>query len=446
MESKEVESKKVESGIIDDVESMYINWLYDKARIDRGKIKNLMEKLGSAEAVCAVKDGSTLAKMKIRKSLSDREIQQFDEAGKSISPRAAYEEIREEGIRMCCFGQKDYPRKLADIPGAPLILYYKGRLPDSDEISVAVIGSRSCSEYGRVIAEEFGRQFAEAGIQVISGMARGIDGISQKSAVKADGYSAAILGCGVDICYPSDNRQLYEKLEETGAIISEYPPGTQPLACYFPARNRIISGLSDAVVVVEAREQSGTMITVDAALEQGRDVYAVPGRVTDALSGGCNRLIRQGADLILSAQELIGELGGCRNTTASCQENEIHEVNGWDNVKNSRRETGTDIKISRAGGSGANDEKGAVSENGTEKGHARILKFDRSAGTMPPGLDEGERIIWSVLDYDPMPVEEIRQKVSSKMIVTIPQLLQLLLQMCFKNAAKRVSGSYYTRC
>ena len=188
------------------------------------------------------------------------------------------------------------------------------------------------------------------------------------------------------------------------------------------------------------------MITVDAALEQGRDVYAVPGRVTDALSGGCNRLIRQGADLILSAQELIGELGGCRNTTASCQENEIHEVNGWDNVKNSRRETGTDIKISRAGGSGANDEKGAVSENGTEKGHARILKFDRFAGTMPPGLDEGERIIWSVLDYDPMPVEEIRQKVSSKMIVTIPQLLQLLLQMCFKNAAKRVSGSYYTRC
>ena len=374
-----------------------------------------MEKLGSAEAVCAVKDGSTLAKVKIRRSLSDREIQQFDEARKCISPQTAYEEIREEKIRLCCFGQKDYPRKLADIPGAPLILYYKGRLPDSDEISVAVIGSRSCSEYGRVIAEEFGRQFAEAGIQVISGMARGIDGISQKSAVKADGYSAAILGCGVDICYPSDNRQLYEKLEETGAIISEYPPGTQPLACYFPARNRIISGLSDAVVVVEAREQSGTMITVDAALEQGRDVYAVPGRVTDALSGGCNRLIRQGADLILSAQELIGELGGCRNTIASCPENEKHEVNGWNNVKN-------------------------------KKDRAKIIKFDRSAGAMPPGLDEGERIIWSVLDYDPMSVEEIRQKVSSKMIVTIPQLLQLLLQMCFKNAAKRVSGSYYTRC
>lgn len=380
----------------DDVESMYINWLYDKARLDRGKIRDLVKKYGSAQEVFAVKDGSSLAKIKIRRSLTEREIQQFDEAKKSISPQAAYDEIREKEIRLCYFGQKDYPRKLADIPGAPLILYYKGRIPDSDVVSVAIIGSRACSEYGRMIAEEFGRQFAEAGIQVISGMARGIDGISQKSAVNAGGYSAAILGCGVDVCYPSDNRQLYDKLDKTGGVISEYPPGTQPLACYFPARNRIISGLSDAIVVVEAREQSGTMITVDAALEQGRDVYAVPGRVTDALSGGCNRLIRQGADLILSAQELIEELGGCGKSISA-----------------------GDVKVGRS---------------------------DRSKGKMPSELDEGEKIVWSVLDYDPMSVEEIRQKVSAKLIVSIPQLLQLLLQMCFKNAAKRVGGSYYTRC
>ena len=408
--------EKIES--IESIENMYINWLYDKARIDRGKIRDLIKRCGSAEEVCAVKDGSTLAKIKIRRLLTDREIQQFDDARKIISPQAAYDGIREKGINLCCFGQAAYPRKLADISGAPLILYYKGRFPDSDAVSVAIIGSRSCSEYGRMIAEEFGRQFAEAGIQVISGMARGIDGISQKSAVKAGGYSAAILGCGVDICYPSDNRQLYEKLGDTGGIISEYPPGTTPLACYFPARNRIISGLSDAVVVVEAREQSGTMITVDAALEQGRDVYAVPGRVTDALSGGCNRLIRQGADLILSAQELIEELGICGNATVKCKKNKERIHNG-EQVQN---------------------------EDNSEAAGTEDRKYDRSTGEMPSGLDEGERIIWSVLDYDPMSVEEIRQKVSSSLIVSIPQLLQLLLHMCFKNAAKRVSGSYYTRC
>lgn len=141
-------------------------------------------------------------------------------------------------------------------------------------------------------------------------MARGVDGISQQAALDAGGRSCGVLGCGVDVCYPRQNRALYERLPKQGCLISSYPLGTPALSRNFPPRNRIVSGLADAVVVVEAREKSGTLITVDMALEQGREVYAVPGRVTDRLSDGCNRLIRQGAVPMLNPEELIEELKG----------------------------------------------------------------------------------------------------------------------------------------
>ena len=141
-----------------------------------------------------------------------------------------------------------------------------------------------------------------AGIQVISGMARGIDGISQQAALSAGGTSYGVLGCGVDICYPAQNRRLYEELLEKGGLLSTYTPGTKPLPQYFPPRNRIVSGLSDALIVIEARQKSGTLITVDMALEQGRDVYVVPGRITDRLSDGCNHLLTQGAGVFLSPE------------------------------------------------------------------------------------------------------------------------------------------------
>ena len=159
--------------------------------------------------------------------------------------------------------------------------------------------------YGREQARRFGRRIGARGISVISGMARGIDGIAQKAALDAGGRSYAVLGCGVDICYPEENRELYERLQQQGGVLSEYPPGMQPIAKLFPPRNRIISGLSDLVLVIEARKRSGTLITVDMALEQGREVYALPGRVSDSLSDGCNRLIRQGAGPATCPQDIL---------------------------------------------------------------------------------------------------------------------------------------------
>lgn len=216
--------------------------------------------------------------------------------------------LRDRDIKMVCVGERDYPEKLMPYWDKPEVLFYKGRLPDKDKPIVAMVGARACSNYGRTMAKKIAGELAYNNVQIISGMARGIDTYSQLGAVEAGGATFAVLGCGVDICYPTENIELYENIIKTGGIISEYPPGDKPLAWHFPMRNRIISGLSDKVVVVEAKEKSGSLITVEWALEQGKDVMAVPGRVDDKLSEGCNRLIRSGAGLVRGAKDILEEL------------------------------------------------------------------------------------------------------------------------------------------
>lgn len=220
----------------------------------------------------------------------------------------AYDDMKKKHITYLSLWEEAFPDKLRQIYDPPLGLFCYGKLPEKDSLNVAVIGARICSEYGKYVAKEYARILAKGGCGIVSGMAFGIDSVGQLSALDAGGYSLGVLGCGVDICYPKENILLHERLKKEGGIISEYPPGTMPKKTYFPMRNRIISALSDAVLVVEAREKSGTLITADRALEQGKDVYAVPGRVTDALSYGCNRLIFQGAFVALSPQEVLADI------------------------------------------------------------------------------------------------------------------------------------------
>lgn len=237
-----------------------------------------------------------------REILSDSVVEYMDRQKKSGNLEEEYHSLGEKQIGLVLQEEEGFPQKLLEIPDPPYGLFYKGKLPEQKQPSVAVIGARECSEYGRFVAEELGRYLGSQGIQVISGMARGIDGISQQAALLAGGTSYGVLGCGVDICYPAQNRRLYEELLEKGGLFSTYAPGTKPLPQYFPPRNRIVSGLSDALIVIEARQKSGTLITVDMALEQGRDVYVVPGRLTDRLSDGCNHLLTQGAGVFLSPE------------------------------------------------------------------------------------------------------------------------------------------------
>lgn len=296
-------------GKIEEEQLSYAHWLYNIPGVGRKTIKYLLSVKGTPEAVyrSSQKELECLfTAMPGKQKLAER----ITGSKKEWDIRAAYEKLGEKGIRFTCLGDEKYPKRLAQIPDAPYGLYFRGKLPAKERPSVAIIGARNCSEYGRRMAQYFGRELAMAGVQIISGMARGIDGISQMAALEMDGYSLGVLGCGVDICYPAENRELYEVLRKQGGICSEYPPGTEPRNNLFPPRNRIISGFSDAVLVIEAKNRSGTLITVDMALEQGREVYALPGRVTDALSEGCNHLIHQGANIAFSAKDMIRSLMG----------------------------------------------------------------------------------------------------------------------------------------
>lgn len=215
---------------------------------------------------------------------------------------------RAAGIQMIPFSDAAYPGSLRAIADPPPLLYVKGELRDNDSKAIAIVGSRSASDYGRRIARDLARGLASFGFTVVSGMARGIDGMAHESALQAGGRTLAVLGSGVDRAYPPEHEMLYRRISENGAVISELPMGARPIAFNFPARNRLISGLSLGVVVVEATEKSGSLITASLAAEQGREVFAVPGEAGASRSRGSHRLIRQGAKLVETVEDIIEEI------------------------------------------------------------------------------------------------------------------------------------------
>lgn len=282
----------------------YQYWLANIKGIGNATIAKILQSAGSAEEVYFLKKEQL---EKIR-GLTDKEVANILESKKKWDLDGAIVKLSDQGICFYSSEMENFPEILKNIHDAPYSIYVKGKLPDFSICRVAIVGARMCSEYGRAMAFELGKKLAANGVQVISGMAKGIDAYGHMGALEGGGATFAVLGCGVDICYPESNRKIYQKIPDAGGILSEYPPGQAPLAQLFPARNRIISALSDIVVVVEAKVRSGSLITADFALEQGRDIFAVPGRVTDALSGGCNNLIRQGAGILTSVDEFLKDL------------------------------------------------------------------------------------------------------------------------------------------
>jgi len=218
-----------------------------------------------------------------------------------------YENFLASGASIVTMYEDAYPAPLCDIYDPPVLLFFYGSLPKKEDICLALIGSRRASAYGRQVAEIVARDIAYQGIWVVSGMARGIDSICHKAAISANGKTLAVVGTGIDIVYPRENVSLYQEIIGHGAVISELPLGAPPLSSHFPQRNRIISGLSRGVVVIEAGEKSGTLLTVDYGLEQGKDIFAVPGPITSSLSKGTNRLLQQGAKMVTTAEDIWGE-------------------------------------------------------------------------------------------------------------------------------------------
>ena len=272
-----------------------------------GDLVNIVDNAGGAHGLYDMTESSLRKAFGITDKLADYILEKRPDIGML---ERSYDQMCAKGICYVNHADDDFPTKLLNIPSIPYGLFVKGQLPDPDKPAVAIVGARECSEYGRLMAEYLGSRLAKSGVQIISGMAWGIDGISQDAAISSGGRSYGILGCGVDVVYPAKNRPLYMRLSENGnGLISEYAPGTHAVARLFPPRNRIISGLCDVLIVVEARKRSGTLITVDMAIDQGRCVMVVPGRLTDELSAGCMKLLYQGALPVTGIDSVLEVLG-----------------------------------------------------------------------------------------------------------------------------------------
>jgi DNA processing protein len=241
--------------------------------------------------------------------LDSRSLANIERARKQVQPEAVLERVESMGIDVVTLLNAQYPSLLSHIPAAPPVLYVKGTLEPEDSNAVAIVGTRKATAYGRRITGEIASDLAGAGVTVVSGLARGIDGCAHLGALQGGGRTIAVLASGADVIYPPEHRELSERIMQSGALVSDYPPGTKPDAPNFPARNRLISGMSLATVVVEAPRRSGALITVDFAADQGREVMVVPGDVVSRTSEGSNRLLRDGARAVMSASDILEDLG-----------------------------------------------------------------------------------------------------------------------------------------
>ena len=280
-------------------------WLNNIEGIGNIKIRRLLEYFYSPEEIYREREEGLLQVP----GITIKDVDKIKNSNTMNRTEKLYDELMQKNINYVFPHESDYPSRLKELYDKPQILYYIGKIPDNITPAVAIIGSRKCTEYGKSVANELGRIMGENNVNVISGLALGIDSEAHKGTLLSGGMTYGILAGGVDKSYPMSNYNLYMDIQKQGGVVSEFPPGITTVPGMFPLRNRIVSGLSDMVIVVEAGEKSGSLITVNHALEQNRTVYAIPGRFGDKMSYGCNRLIAEGAGIVTSYEELLNELG-----------------------------------------------------------------------------------------------------------------------------------------
>jgi|YNPBryunderm2012_1023409.scaffolds.fasta_scaffold01189_4 DNA processing protein len=275
-------------------------------------------------AVIAFPDGGAAARARARAALTAGEVDRAWEraVGEALAERVpgVEEALAATGWRWVAWDDGEFPAALATLADPPLGLFVRGRLPGPQ--AVALVGSRRATAYGREVAEYLGRELARAGVWVISGMARGVDGAAHRGALASSGFTAAVWGAGPDRIYPAEHATLAAEIAQRGGLLTEYPPGTPPLPQHFPERNRLVAGLARVVVVIEASERSGALITARLALEEGREVMAVPGSVFSRLSAGPNGLLRAGAAPVLAPSDVLDVLGISPPSAAAAEQRE----------------------------------------------------------------------------------------------------------------------------
>jgi DNA processing protein len=337
----------------------------------------LLERFGSAEAVLR----ATPEQLQQIPHVGVKLAQNLSEAMRRGDVGAELELMTKHGVQLVGRGQAGYPEPLMNIPDPPHLFYIRGDLRPSDSNAVALVGSRSCTTYGRRVAERLAADLARAGFTVVSGLARGIDGIAHRGALQAGGRTLAVLAGGLSKIYPPEHADLAREVEAAGALLSESPMRMEPMAGMFPARNRLISGLSRAVVVIEAAEKSGALITARHAAEQGRPVFAVPGPLDSPSSAGTHHLVRQGAILLRGLDDILEELGGAAVTG------------------------------------------------------------EQASRQPPPGMDDVQQRLWQFLGEKPRHIDEMAQQLG----LSIPQIAGALLMLEMKKAVRRLPGNQYER-
>jgi DNA processing protein len=341
----------------------------------------LLERFGSPGMILAASRDQLMEVPHVGAQVADR----LRAAWQNASIDSECKLLEQHGVTLCPFSTPGYPAALATIATPPQLLYVKGTLQERDERSVAVVGSRACTTYGRRIAERIGHDLARAGWTIISGLARGIDGCAHRGALRAGGRTIAVLAGGLSRIYPPEHTDLAAEVAAAGALISEAPMRMEPMATLFPARNRIISGLSRAVVIVEAADKSGALITARLAGEQGREVFAVPGAVDNPASAGSLHLLRQGAKLVRGAEDILEDLQALPSLDP-------------------------------------------------------LSPTSATAVGPPPNLDDTERHIWDALD-ERRCVDEIARHLQT----TVGELSRHLMTLELKKAIRRLPGNWYER-
>jgi len=344
------------------------------------KIKALLEHFKSALNIFGVSSGE----LKRAEGISSKLISGINEIKNSARLKEELELIKKNNVTTITINDENYPKNLKEIYDPPIVLYVKGDILTCDDTAVGIVGSRRASYYGLSFAERIGYELANLGITVVSGMARGIDTKAHRGVLRAKARTIAVLGSGLNNIYPPENKRLSEEIAQFGAVVSEFPLNTKPLAGNFPRRNRVISGLSLGIVVVEAARNSGALITARLGLEQGREIFSVPGRVDSRISYGTNQLIKDGAKLLNTVDDILEELN---------------------------------LRLK-------------------EK-----LQSTKNEDFMPKRLNEIETSIYSTLTTEPMHVEEIVKSSHLELNTTLSYLLQLEL----KGLIRKLPGELFVR-
>jgi DNA processing protein len=337
----------------------------------------LLRRFGTAAAVLQ----ATSAELQEVPHIGPKLANTLCQAMRQVDLQAELERMERAGVRLLVHGTADYPSALASIEDPPHLLYIRGALQPRDANALAVVGSRSCSSYGKRVTERLGGELARAGFTVVSGLARGIDGIAHRAALQAGGRTLAVLAGGLSRIYPPEHTDLAQEVAAAGALLTESAMNMEPMAGMFPARNRLISGLSRGVVIIEAAERSGALITASHAAEQGRPVFAVPGPMDSPFSAGTHQLVRKGAILIRGVEDILEELDGVAAAPV------------------------------------------------------------RAPAAPPPQLNDLERRIWDVLQERPWHLDEIVQR----LILPVPQVTAALLMMEMRRLVRRLPGNQYER-